>query len=166
MTWLRKTPVKIGILFILPVLMLTVWSFFIYPLKPHCSLGKSLFGCTPMCEPISYFGDGRPSGYKAIPCFHNKPSDFQEITYKYALIYYFLISLASLVVAFKVGFKRFLRRILRIIFAPLVLMWESQKKRVVSRIFIIIASFFLVIEWGFGYLVVIQTLTGLKLLNI
>jgi len=165
MIWWRKTPIKIGILFVLPVLMFIVWSFFIYPLQPHCSLGKGLFGCTPMCEPTSYFGDGRPSDYKTVPCFHNNPSGFQEIIYKYVLIYYFLISLTSLVVAFKVGLKRFFRRILRIIFAPFVLMWESRKKSIMSRIFIIATSFFLIIEWGFGYMVVIQTLTGAKLLN-
>ena len=165
MKWLNKTPVKIFVLFCLPVFMFIVWSFVSYPLQPHCSLGNGLLGCTPYCEPTTYMENGKPATYKSLPCFHNEPSNFQSTTYKYSLIYYFLIFLLTTIIAIKVGIKTFLKKFFRIIFAPFILIREAKNKRVISRILIILSTFFLILEWGYGYFVVIQTLTGINLLN-
>jgi len=165
MTWWKKTPIKIGIIFILPVLIFTVWNLFVYPLQPHCSLGNGLFGCIPNCEPVSYFNNGKPSDYKVIPCFHDSPSTYQQNIYKNMWVYYSLIGLITLFIAIKIGLKKFFVKILRIILAPFVLIFESKNKKFFPRILIIIASFFLIIEWSFVYLYIIQTLTGIKLIN-
>lgn len=165
MKWLRNIPIKIFGLFCLPVFMYIVWSFVSYPLQPHCSLGNGLLGCTPYCEPTTYMENGKPASYKSIPCFHNEPSNFQSITYRYSLIYYFVILLLTTIIAIKVGIKIFYIKLFRIIFAPFILIRESKNEGVIARVLIILSTFFLVLEWGYGYFVVIQTFTGIKLLD-
>ena len=163
---LDKTPIKIFLLFILPIFLFIVWSYLIYPLSPHCSLGRGTLGCTPMCEATAYFDDGRASDYKIVPCFYEDPKNFQTFLYQNQTIYYLLFGTTIGFVAFKLGIKSFLKKILYIVFAPFALIIESKEMSTLSRILVIVSSFFLLIEWGMGYLVVIQTITGTSLLNL
>lgn len=149
-----------------PILGFAVFSFLTYPLKPHCSLGHGLLGCTPLCEPTSYFEDGRPAGYKTVPCYHEDPSNFQKILFNHwLLIPLFLFILFSLWI-YKKGVKNVIKRLSYIAFAPIYIFKENrQNKNIVSRLLVIFILFFLFIEWALGYYVAGTILLGKEPFN-
>ncbi len=153
----------IGFLF-LPLLVFVAFSYFFYPLAPHCSLGNGLLGCTPICKPTSYFPDGKPADYEVTPCFHEGPATLQRLLFQFSIPFYVVSFIFLLFIIFKVGFKTFLRKIVYITFAPIFLIRENRKnKNVISRILVILISFLLVIEWGIGYWVAVKSLLGRRI---
>jgi len=144
-----------------PILGFFIFSVFTYPLKPHCSLGSGILGCTPICEPISYFKDGRPAEYKITPCYHDKPVGYQEALFKnWFLIPLFLFIFFSLLI-YKEGGKKVFERLKYIALAPVYLFRENRRnKNLFSRLVVLIMLFFLFTEWALGYYVVGATILG------
>jgi len=149
-----------GFLF-LPLLGFVLFFWLAYPLKPHCSLGQGLLGCTPRCEPVSFFEDGSPAGYKETPCFHEEPSPFQLAIFNYRLLIPLILFVGVSFWIYKDGFKKVIGKLAYIAFAPFFIFKENRENRnIVSRLLVIIIIFFLVIEWALGYSVVFATFTG------
>ncbi len=142
----------------LPIIGFIIFSFVSYPLKPHCSLGNGLLGCTPICEATSYFENGQPASYKVTPCFHEGPSDFQKLLFRRGLLFFPLIFVLISLWIYKDGFKKVIKKLSYVAFAPLYLFIENKKnKNLISKIAVILIIFFLAIEWIFGYYVVLKT---------
>jgi len=153
---------SIGFL-LLPLMAFVLFSFLTYPIKPHCSLGNGISGCTPSCEPTSYFEDGRPASYKETPCFHDEPTILQLSIFNQPWLIPLVLVVLMISIFFlicKRSFKQFLKDIVYISFAPFFLLKENRRnKNLISRIFIILIAFFLIIEWLLGYYIVITTFT-------
>jgi len=143
-----------------------IFSYLIYPLKPHCSLGKGLLGCTPNCEAISFFENGRPAGYKVVPCYHENPTEFQKNIFKnWFLIPFALFTFGTLWI-YREGPKQMIKKIIYIAFAPFYVFKENKEnKNLLSQLGIIVILFFLVIEWALGYYVAGTTLLGIEPFN-
>ncbi|MEM3394326.1 MAG: CAP domain-containing protein, partial [Candidatus Methanomethylicia archaeon] len=125
-----------------------------YPFKPHCSLGNGIWGCTPMCEPTSYFPDGKPAGYKTVPCYHEEASEFQKFLFRnWFSIPFFLFIFFSFWI-YKEGLKKLIKRLMYIAFAPFYIFKENREnKNFFARLVVIFMLFFMFIEWALGYYV-------------
>lgn len=142
-----------------PIIGFFIFAYLTYPIKPHCSLGEGIFGCIPICEPTSFFENGEPATYKIAPCFHKEPNEIQKILFRY----WFLIPLLSFVFIslwiYKDGGKNVVRKLGYIAFAPIYIFKENRNnKKIISKILVILITFFLFIEWAFGYYLTISTL--------
>jgi len=151
----------IGLLF-LPLIIFFFSSFLLYPFKPHCSLGGGILGCISECEPRSYFDDGRPASYKEIPCFHDDPTTLQLFMFNqtwFIPLVFLILMIFTFFLVYKLGIKKFFKNLVYIAFAPFFVLKENRKnKNLISRIFILILSFFLLVEWLTGYYFVFTTL--------
>jgi len=157
---------KTFLLLFLPLIGFIIFSYLTYPLKPHCSLGNGVLGCTPMCEPTSYFSDGRPAEYKVIPCYHAEPVEFQKTLFKYWFLIPFILFISLTLWIYKEGLKQFLKRLAYIAFAPVYIFKENrQNKSFLSRLAVIFMLFFLFIEWALGYYVAGITILGKESFN-
>jgi len=117
-----------------------------------------------MCEPTSYFPDGKPAGYKETPCFHEEPNSLQRLLFQYAVLFYVAFLIFLSIAVFEIGLRRFLKKIVYIAFAPIFLIRENRKnENIISRVLVILISFLLIIEWGIGYLVVVKSLLGVNI---
>lgn len=149
-----------------PIIGFVLFSFILYPFQPHCSLGKSVLGCTPMCEATSYFENGQPSGYKVTPCFHEDPSSFQSFSYKQPIPFSLLFIFPILLAFFLLGPERFYNTLLRLLFYPYFLFKRNRKnKNIISRLITLIMFLPITIEWLIGYGVLITTILGIDLFN-
>lgn len=151
--WIRI----IGFMFI-PLLVAPLFFFLVYPLKPHCSVGQGVYGCTHLCEPSGYLEDGRPSGYKVTPCYHEEyPVGFQKLIYENRVVAYPLLLLGFVLLLIRL-YKT--RKLFKIAFAPIYFFLENRKsKNIISRLvnlFILIIP--LTLEWVVGYVIAIGTL--------
>jgi hypothetical protein len=149
-----------------PVIGFILFSFILYPLQPHCSLGNGALGCTPMCEATSYFENGQPSSYKTTPCFHDQPSSFQTFSYKQPIPYY-LIFLFPIAIGFLLlGPEKFYNSVLKILFYPYFLFKRNREnKNFISRFITIILFLPITIEWLIGYGILITTILGINLFS-
>jgi len=151
------------IMLFLPIVGFFLFSYLIYPLQPHCSLGSNLLGCTPMCEAKSYFEDGSPASYVVTPCFHEGPSAIQSFSYNKPIPYYLLFLLPLALIFFLMGAEKFYNFILRVLFYPYFLFKDNRKnKKFLSRLIIILLLLPLTIEWVIGYVVLITTILGIN----
>ena len=157
---------KSFLLLFLPIIVAIPFFYLTYPLRPHCSLGKGLLGCTPMCEPISYFEDGRPAGYKVIPCYHEDPSEFQKTLFNNWFLMPLVLFIILTLWVYKEGGKKVIKRLKYIALAPVYIFKENrQNKHFLSRLAVILISFFLFAEWTLGYYVAETTLLGKEPFN-
>ena len=147
-------------LFFISIIGFVLFTFLSYPLKPHCNLGKGIYGCTPQCEPIGFFPDGRPSNYKEVPCFHVDATKTQ-IFINQNIIFVVGGFLLLIIILFFINKKILLNSISWIMFGPLKLIKQNLKNRkIVSKIFIFLVSISLIFVWLFGYFFVGSTLSG------
>jgi len=154
----------IGWIFV-PILGFIVFSYLIYPLRPHCSLGNGLLGCTPICEPTAYFEDGRPAGYKTVPCFHNEPNNYEIFIYHHKELFYLALLFLFGALCYSKGFKNIFRILLHISAAPIFIFRENKgSKNSLSKVLVFILLIPLLIEWIVGYYVVLATVSGKTLL--
>jgi len=162
----RSLFLKSFLLLFLPIIIAIPFFYLTYPLKPHCSLGNGILGCTPMCEPTSYFEDGRPANYKVVPCYHEEPDKFQKTLFEnWFLIPLFLFVFLTLWM-YKEGGKKVFERLKYIALAPFYIFKENrQNKHFLSRLAVIFISFFLFAEWALGYYVAGTTLLGKEPFN-
>ena len=157
---------KAFLLLFLPIISFIPFSYLTYPLKPHCSLGNGILGCTPMCEPISYFEDGRPAGYKVIPCYHEEPSEFQKNLFNNWFLMPLVLFIILTLWVYKEGGKKVIKILKYIALAPVYIFKENrQNKNFFSRLVVILISFFLFAEWALGYYVAGTTLLGKEPFN-
>lgn len=151
---------KIIGLFFLSIIGFVLFTTLSYPLKPHCNLGNGIYGCTPQCEAIGFFADGRPSNYKEVPCFHADATKIQVLVNQNIM---FIIGGFLLLAAiwFFVNKKTLLNSILWIVFGPFKVIKQNLKnKKIISKIFIFVAVIPLILIWLFGYFFVGNTLSG------
>lgn len=147
-----------------PVIGFVLFSFVLYPLHPHCSLGNGALGCTSMCEATSYFEDGRPASYKTIPCFHNEPSAFQTFSYNQPIPYYLIFLFPIALGFFLLGPEKFYNTTLKILFYPYFLFKRNREnKNFISKLTTIILFLPITIEWLIGYGILITTILGINL---
>jgi len=152
---------KSFLLLFLPIIVAIPFFYLTYPLRPHCSLGRGLLGCTPICEPTSYFEDGRPAGYKVIPCYHEEPSEFQKNLFNNWFLMPLVLFIILALWVYKEGGKKVIKRLKYIAFAPVYIFKENkQNKNLLFRLAVILISFFLFVEWALGYYVAATTTVG------
>lgn len=157
---------KAFLLLFLPIISFIPFSYLTYPLKPHCSLGNGILGCTPMCEPTSYFEDGRPAGYKVIPCYHEDPNEFQKTLFNNWFLMPLVLFIILTLWVYKEGGKKVIKILKYIALAPVYIFKENRKnKNFFSRLVVILISFFLFAEWVLGYYVAGTTLLGKEPFN-
>lgn len=135
-----------------PIIGFVLYSYFSYPLNPHCELGNGLFGCTPHCTNTGEIPYGRTL------CFDNIPNKLQVFSYQNPFIYYstFLTPIAILFISLRP--RNFVILSLRIAFYPLFLFKEIRKENYVSRFVCILFLFIIMIEWFIGYAVLIGSM--------
>lgn len=161
----RRLPLLLEafLMLFVPVIGFVLFSFVLYPMQPHCSLGSGALGCTPMCEPISYSQNGSPTDYKVTPCFHEEPSGFQTFGYRQTILYYLLFALPSVFAFILLGSKGFYHLVLRLLFYPYFLLKDNRiTKNVISKIIVMLLFIPLFLEWGLGYWVMITTVLGIS----
>jgi len=157
---IRSIFLKSILLLFLPIIGFVVFSYLTYPLKPHCSLGQRILGCTPKCEPVSFYENGRPSAYKTVPCYHDEPTELQSALFKNWIVAPLLGFIFFSFWIYKEGSRKVINTLLYVAAAPLYIFKENRKnKNILSRLAVIFVLFFLFIEWGLGYYVVAATLT-------
>lgn len=151
---------KIIGLFFLSIIGFIIFMFFSYPLKPHCNLGKGIYGCTPQCEVTGFFTDGRPSSYKEVPCFHTDASMIQVFINQNIL--FILGGILLLIVIWFFANKRVLiKNISWVALGPFKIIKQNLKnENIISKIFIFLAVTPLIFIWLFGYFFVSSTLVG------
>lgn len=154
------------LMLLVPILAFFLFSFLLYPLQPHCSLGSGLLGCTPMCEATSYLENGSPASYKETPCFHNIPNGTQLFSYNQPIPYYLLFVLPLVLAFFLLGAEKFYGSVLKILFYPYFLFKNNRKnKNFLSRLVVLLLFLPITFEWLIGYGVLITTILGISLFN-
>jgi len=142
-----------------PIVGFILFNFIVYPLQPHCDLGKGLLGCTPYCVKIG------SSTYEKVPCFHNKPSKIQTYSFRNPITYYSTLLLPLIVLFIYLGTRRFYTILIRIAFYPIFLLKGTRKQKIIPRIITTILIFPTIIEWSIGYIVFAETILGIDLLG-
>lgn len=156
----KRFPVLVEALLMLfvPIIGFVLFSYVLYPLQPHCSLGDGLLGCAPSCVMTN-------SGmYEKTPCFHDNPTSMQSFSYKQPFPYYLLFLLPLSLILVLVGTEKFYNAVLKILFYPYYLFKNTRKET--NFIYRLIATLFfipLTIEWLLGYGVLITTILGINL---
>lgn len=143
------TVIAVGAI-LLPIFCFILFSYIVYPLSPHCTLGRGLLGCTPMCE---VFGNG----YKEVPCFHEDPLSYQLFSFHYPYMYYLPVILIFGFLSWRFGLNNVMGGIEKIAILPLTLFRANRKNHnLFSRMFVILSLLPITVEWLFGYIVLIK----------
>ena len=143
---------------ILPIILFPVFNHITYPLKPHCSIGRGPYGCTPMCEPRAYFDNGNPSEYRVTPCYHVGPTLLQKTFYEEPERIIGALVVAVIALSFWLTNSKKWILLPKIAFAPIYFLKENRSKKFLPRIFNFLLIIPLTIEWASGYVIVIGTL--------